>query len=257
MHGACISSCGRPFHVAGEIKALSRQLSVAGDVIEKSRVVSSRIGIHAAFTAHNMFRFQKVMPGFDYKESLMNDVYRPLLRAHLRPDVLTTGKDVSEYKLIMTPFMLSLDEENLGERMLEWVENGGIWVVGPLTDIRNPSGAKSVDRAMGILEKAADVRIEYTLPKGEQYSLIFDDGKKGDTISLVYDVFSAGPKAKAEATYADGDFVKGKCAIVSADYGKGKIIILGMLPDAKTLSEMMLDLARKACLLYTSPSPRD
>lgn len=248
MHGACVSSCGRPFHVAGEIKALSRQLSVAGDVIEKSRVVSSRIGIHAAFTAHNMYRFQKVMPGFDYKESLMNDVYRPLLRAHIRPDILTTGKDVSDYKLIFTPFMLNLDEENLGERMLEWVKNGGIWVVGPLTDIRNPSGAKFTDRAMGILEKAADVKIEYTLPKGEQYSLSFDDGKTGDTVSLVYDVFSVGPKAKAAATYADGDFVKGKCAIASSDYGKGKIIILGTLPDAQTLTELAIDSALKAGL---------
>lgn len=235
MHGACVSSCGRPFHVAGEIKALSEQLKLASDYIVDTRVISSGIGIHAAYTSYEMFRYQKVMPGFDYLKGIRDGFYRPLLRAHFRPDVLTTGGDESKYKLIFTPFMLNLDEENLAERMLAWVKEGGTWVVGPMSDIRNRSGAKYTDRALGYLEKEAGVRLDFTLPRGEDHTLEFKSGRRGGTQPLIYDAYSVGDSAEKTAVYAEGHFIMGRAAITTTRYGRGSIVVLGTMPDEETL----------------------
>ena len=181
--------------------------------------------------------------GFDYHRDLKQYFYDPLADIQLRPDVITPSRSVDEYQVVFTPFMPDLTENGLITRMLEWTKNGGTWVVGPMSDNRNRSGSKFTDRALGSLEEIAGVRQEFYLPKGETYPIKFNCGSDGNSLSVFYEAYSVTDKAETIAKFSDGEYIKGYSAITSTPYGKGKIIILGFVPDPATLREFAKFLA--------------
>lgn len=243
MHGACVSSCGRPFHVGNEIKELSDELKLTSDVICGTRPVTSGIALHCSTPANETFRFQNMAQGFAYCRDLQRYFYSPLADIQLRPDVITPSHPVDEYKLVFTPFMPDLTEADLIGRMLAWTKNGGTWVVGPMSDNRNRSGAKFTDRALGNLENIAEVRQEFYLPGGEAYPVGFACGASGNSLPVFYEAYTVSGKAETVAEFSDGEYIKGYSAITSTPYGKGKIIILGFVPSPETLQEFAKFLA--------------
>jgi beta-galactosidase GanA len=72
-----------------------------------------------------------------------------------------------------------------------------------------------------------------------QYSIEFDNGEKGETLSLYYEALSALNGAKSVAKYADGEYVKGYSSIIEREYGKGKIVYLSFLPDEETFLKIL------------------
>lgn len=150
---------------------------------------------------------------------------------------------MDEYKLVFTPFMPDLTEADLIGRMLAWTKNGGTWVVGPMSDNRNRSGAKFTDRALGNLENIAEVRQEFYLPGGEAYPVGFACGASGNSLPVFYEAYTVSGKAETVAEFSDGEYIKGYSAITSTPYGKGKIIILGFVPSPETLQEFAKFLA--------------
>ena len=180
-----------------------------------------------------MLDFQPLVPGFDFN-SVRDDFYLPLRRAHYNPDVLAPFVDVDGCKLIFTPYFTNLGEENVGSRMLEWVSRGGVWIAGPFTDIRNESGAKFTDRALGILESVTGATLKYSLPKGESYKVRYGATER-DFTSIVYDVFDTGKTAKSIVSYTSGEYTSGYSAVAETAYGKGKIVLLGVVPDPELL----------------------
>ena len=250
MHGACLSSAGRPMHVAAEIKELSKQFEKAGELLQNTKVDNLEIAVHVSFKAFDMYRFQKLAVGFDYYKSLTEDIYKPLMETGLRPDVVLPHKDLSEYKVLLTPFVLNLDEDEMGKRVLEWTKNGGVWIVGPMTDIRNEWAAKYTKEPTSLLEKAADIKIEYTLPYSQQTAkLSFSDGRTGESKNVLFDALTAGEKAECVATYANGEYLEGKAAITVTPYGKGKIVTLGCLPDGAALAKLVAHFAKERGIL--------
>lgn len=243
MHGACVASCGRPFHVGAEIRELSDELAATSDIITGTKPVTSGIALHCSNSALETFRFQRMAQGFDYHRDLKQYFYDPLADIQLRPDVITPSRSVDEYQVVFTPFMPDLTENGLITRMLEWTKNGGTWVVGPMSDNRNRSGSKFTDRALGSLEEIAGVRQEFYLPKGETYPIKFNCGSDGNSLSVFYEAYSVTDKAETIAKFSDGEYIKGYSAITSTRYGKGKIVILGFVPDPATLREFTKFLA--------------
>ena len=45
--------------------------------------------------------------------------------------------------------VMSLEDGDLGDRIEEWVKNGGTWIAGPLTDVRKGVGTHYTDNAIG------------------------------------------------------------------------------------------------------------
>lgn len=57
-----------------------------------------------------------------------------------------------------------LDEYGLPERIAEWIKNGGVWVTGPMTDIRTADGTKYTDRLHGMLESLTPAYLNALCP---------------------------------------------------------------------------------------------
>jgi len=233
MHGSVVSSCGRPLHSAKETMQVSKELEKVGSLIYGTSIPKSEIALHTSFNTAQLFRFQTMSPKFSYRWRMLNSVHHPIEQMHYPLDVIYPSKELDGYKIVITPFMPSIKEENLDKRILEWVEKGGTWIVGPATDIRNESASKFTDKAMGMLEEITGLRQEFTLVKGAKYSMKFACGKTTPTIDEIYEMYTLADTDKGTQAIAEfeGEFGDGYIAAAKTPYGKGEIILLGALPE--------------------------
>jgi beta-galactosidase GanA len=228
-------------HVFAEVQEISAGLSAAGDFLASTRPTPTGLAMHASTFAWNLFAFQPMVEGLGYLAVLADRYYQPMIQAQLRPDVIDPSADLGPYRMVCSPLLASLEEAGLIDRLREWIQDGGTWVAGPLTDIRNLDAAKYTHAPFGYLEELAGVRGVYHLPgKPEDFALRWTDGtdSKG---SLWYDSFEPAG-ASALATYAGGP-LDGLAAVTHRRLGKGQIILLGTLPPAQDLQRLLLEAA--------------
>jgi beta-galactosidase GanA len=244
MHGSVLSSAGRPLHIFGEVQEIAAGLKAAAGFLNGTRPVRTGLALHYSGLANWMFEFQPVVGGFKYTDALVNSVYRPMVRAQLRPDLLDAQADLAGEKLLFSPFLPTLDEAGLRERLRKWIEAGGIWIAGPFTDIRNQNAAKFPHAPYGSLEEWAGVRCKYEIPgDARPFAFQWNDGRKSQG-TLWYDSYEL-RGAKPLATYLEGP-MKGLAAAAEKRMGKGRVILLGTLPGAEDLQRLLLDAAREA-----------
>ena len=120
---------------------------------------------------------------------LQTGFYKALLKASMHPDVIDAREDLSSYKLVFAPCAFTLDEGNFGARVTEWVKNGGVFVAGPLTDVRTSIGTKYKDSPYGFLEALTGARLKYTLPNdGGMLTVENEDGEEV-SCSVSYELY--------------------------------------------------------------------
>jgi beta-galactosidase GanA len=185
--------------------------------------------------------------GFEYVDDMLNRIYRPLMNAQLRADVIDPAADLDPYRLVVSAFLPALDEAGLRERLRAWIEAGGTWVVGPFTDVRTLDSAKPAKSPFGSLEEWTGAYCKYEIPgEPRDFELRWSNGtfSKG---SLWYAGFEPS-RAKALATYNDGP-LGGLAAVTETRLGKGRIVVLGTLPPPADLEQFMLRLAAQCAVL--------
>ncbi len=245
MFGTVIDSTGRPLHNFDEIKTLGREFKTASDFLRNTKVNKSQMALHFSSWAFWMFASQPIVGDFNYIESINDDYYKPLNEEHIKMDVIDPEADISSYKLICSPFLPALDQGGLRERLIDWINNGGIWIAGPMTDLRTLHATKYTHSPYGSLEKWADMFVKCELPIGEsKYSLNWEDGTKSPGL-LYYSGMAASENNEVIAEYDEGP-LKGLAAVVSKKVGKGKIIVLGTLPNAQQLKHIVLSAMSEA-----------
>ncbi len=245
VHGSVLDSTGRPMHIFGEVQEVADSYAKTADFIRETRV-ETEVAFHFTSLNWNMFSTQSVVSGLDYMDTLNQSFYKPVIDSGLRPDVIDAAQDLSAYKVLFSPLMMTLEEKGLETRIGQWVQDGGVWVVGPLSDIRNSYGARYTDEYFGILEKLTGARWIYGIPDQEgRVAVRWNDGDalRGDKW---YDVFDESPE-NTLAVYTEGHsaFI-GKAAVISRSVGKGRVIVLGTIPsyeDMKKIVAMSCDLA--------------
>ncbi len=233
MHGSVVSSCNRPLQSTAETVQVAKELKKIAPLLNGTAIEKAEIAIHTSFNTAQAFNFSTISPKFSYRWRMLNSVYHPIEQMHYPIDVIYPSKDLSGYKMVITPFMLSLKEENLDKRILEWVANGGTWIVGPATDIRTEDLSKFTDKAMGMLEDITGLRQEFTLVKGANYPMHFIDGESTETIDEMYEMYTIADESKGTQSLATfgGEFGEGYIAAAKTPYSKGQIILLGALPE--------------------------
>jgi beta-galactosidase GanA len=237
MHGSVVSSAGRPLHVMKEVQELARGFEAASNFLNDTKPVKTGLALHYSHLASWMFRYQPLIRGFDYAASMLEQVYRPMIQAQFRPDVILPEADLSAYKLIITPFMPTLDDEGLRARLKDWIEAGGTWIAGPFTDIRTKHATKFPHGPYGSLEEWAGVYCKYEVPgEPRDFGIRWSDGRES-TGSLWYDILEL-RGAEAIATYSEGEF-EGYAAITHRKMGKGQVILLGTLPKWEDLQALL------------------
>ena len=237
MHGSVVSSSGRLLHMYGEVREIAAGLRASGEFLCGTKPVNSGLAMHFSGRASNLFLGQPMVHGFSYDRAIY-EAYHPLIQAQLRPDVIDPAKPLEPYKVVFSPYLPALDEAGLRERLLAWIEAGGTWVAGPLTDVRTVDGTKYTHAPYGSLEEWAGIYGKYQVPGApHEFALQWLDGRTGKG-SLWYDGFEL-RGAEALATYTDGPCA-GLAAVTRMQMGKGQVIVLGTVLSPEDLSKLLL-----------------
>jgi beta-galactosidase GanA len=175
-------------------------------------------------------------------------MYKYLLTAGIHTDVIDAKEDLKKYKLIFTPTVYTFEEHSFGERIEEWVKNGGVWVTGPMSDIRTAIGTKYKDSPYGYTEKITGERLAYIMPEDEgRITLENNEGKEvhGRGIYELFDVGQTEPILTVKKGHSE---IIGKTASFIKKIGKGYVVMLGTMPEHNEL----LRIIKKAATLASA-----
>ena len=195
--------------------------------------------MHFTSRSWNLFRQQKLYADNDYLAQVRN-FHHAIFKEGVLPDVIDSTKDPEAYKVVFSPLVMTLEDRDLKEKMRRFVENGGVWVAGPMTDIRNDIGAHYTDKAMGLLEEMLGIRQDYQIPNNGLYlKADHPDGRPADLGPWV-ECYTVPEDAKVIVKIAEGhSALKDEAVISEIAYGKGKVIVLGTMPSEIGLSHLI------------------
>ncbi|MCQ2461988.1 MAG: beta-galactosidase trimerization domain-containing protein [Clostridia bacterium] len=187
-----------------------------------------------------MFETQRILNDFSYCERLMNDFHKPLIESGIVPDVIGAKKELSEYRLIFAPYMMTLEDGGLQGRLEKWVRNGGVLVAGPMCDIRNALGAHYRDADTGMLEKLTGCTLDYSIPDSSVYiKSQWTDGTPF-TGKMWHELYTSCDGAQELVSVTGGhSAVVGKAVVTKVKLGKGEIILLGSIPSEDDIKKLI------------------
>ena len=237
MHGSLLSPEGRPTHTFGEVQQTASDFQRASDFITGTQV-NTPVALHFTSHAWQLFEQQKIIKNNSYYQNVRT-VHRSLVRCGVRPDVIGAQRSLEAYKLLFSPCLMTLENGDLGKRIRSFVEQGGVWVAGPMTDVRNRIGAHYLDRAMGMVEEWLGVRLDYGIPTDG--SVLKTDWTSGESLTVRgwTELFTL-KDGEALATVTDGHpALNGKAVISRHKIGKGEVILCGALLDDDGLNRLI------------------
>lgn len=244
MHGSVISSCGRGLHIIDEVKEVADGFNASAEFINNTRCLEPQMAVHFSSLAWWMFEFQPMVRDFKYHKMLTECFYRSLLDSCLRADVIYPQASLDHYRVVCSPFLPALDESGLRGRIKNWIKEGGSWIVGPLSDNRSLDATKFTHSPFGSLEDWAGVYCKYQIPADKcNFRLRWNNGDES-TGKIWYDGFEVN-EGQALATYTDGP-LKGLAAVVQRNIGKGRIVLLGTMPEAGALQKLLISITSQA-----------
>jgi len=245
VHGSVLDSSGRPMYSTEEVKSVAKDFKKCADFINNTKV-DTKIALHYSSLCYNMFETQPIVGDFRYDDSLKKHFYKPLINSGLRPDVIDEEAELEKYRIVFSPLMITLDQGGLRERIEKWVKNGGIWITGPMTDIRTNDGTRFTDRLHGCLESLTPAVFKYWFPdKEKRVKAKWNDGEDfgGNTY---YEIFESKNDADIIAVTDGHKEIIGGSILQCFPVGKGFVYVLGTLPDEKDTSKLIEMVCKKA-----------
>ncbi len=244
MHGAVLDTSGRFTYANGEICKASAEFAKVRDFLPEYKVTADTAMLFTSLN-WNMKLSQDINAGLKSEQGLADEFHKAILSCGIHPDVIDTQEDLQQYKLIFSPTAFTLDEHEFPKKIAEWVADGGVWVTGPMTDIRSAIGAKYKTSPYGCLEDVTGARLAYILP--EDQGLLTLENEAGAEVhgSLNYELFDMGEFEPILTVKSGHSATVGKCVSFVKKVGKGYVLVLGTLPGEEELRRII----RKAAAL--------
>lgn len=254
MHGAVLDTCGRYTHANGEIRRAARELSSVEEVLTAT-VPHSDTALLMTSLNWNLHKSQGIDPWIPDDTGFVGSFYKSLLKTGIHPDVIDAAEPLDGYKLLFTPTAYTLEEGDFVARVTAWVKAGGVWVVGPLTDIRTAIGTKYTASPYGVLEEITGARMAYTVPQDDGRMLLRNECGATVRGSAVYELFEDGDFEPLLTVCEGHTALLGKHAAFCCTVGKGRIILLGTVPEEGERLRLMAKAAALSGAVRDTVSP--
>lgn len=235
-HGSVISAWGKPtvgYQNVLEVEQARREIET---IITSSTPLQAEVAVTYSDRA-KVFMKTEPHKNLNYKD-LIIDFYKHFLSAGVHRDMIPEGSALEGYKLLFTPFIHYLSPDYI-KQAKSFVENGGTWIVGPLTGGRTEHHTIHTDAALGELEQLAGVETLFTFPIDDTGSIgeAFDVSAPLGLWSSIFETNKA-----SSVGLISGGLTPGKSFITENKYGRGKIVMLGSLPMGKDGERMLQEL---------------
>ena len=237
LHGSVLSPEGRPTLAFGEVRRTAAEFAAAADFLNATRVRSS-VALHFTGKAWRLFEKQPFTDGNNYLENVLA-VHRSLVRCGARPDVFGAGHALEGCRLLVSPCVMTLEDGDLAERIRAFVENGGVWVAGPMTDVRNGVGAHYTDRATGMLEVWLGVRLDHSVPTDG--TVLQTAWANGDPLRAERwaELYTIGGGERLASVTGGHSALTGLSVVSRHKVGRGEVILCGALMGPEDLDRLM------------------
>jgi len=241
-HGSLLYAWGEVTPGGKEAAQVAADLRKAGDFLVATRPVAQVALTHSYESAY-VFQYEPMVPGFEYRRALEEHFYLPLLRAGLMRDLVDEEGPLSDYRVLITPF-LPMVPEGFRQRARAFVESGGHWIIGPMTGFRTVENTTWTTSALGGLEEVIGAEVAYRIPADPAQGLLWADGREGQ--ALVWcEALRPRPGTEVLATHRN-PLLEGLAAVTRRCLGAGTVTFLGTVPDAPLLSELLAEACREA-----------
>ena len=174
----------------------------------------------------------------------MQKLYKVFYDENIMVDIIASGKDISDYKIVVLPLMLITTPE-LTKRLEEFVQNGGVLIMTYRSAVKDMDNNLVLGEMLPVgFNNIAGVTVEETesLQDYNSFSIIgkgIYNGKSGYG-GIFRDMLVP---TTAETLYSyDDDFYRQYAAITKNNYGKGCVYYIGTTPDADTLTDIISDI---------------
>lgn len=222
-HGALYTSAGREYRVCREVKRVCEEISKCESVLTTSKI-DSKIALHYSSTALNSFESAPILKNLQYRDWLIQKYYKAF--RHHNIDVIDTQHSLDGYEVVVSPFLSTVDENGLKQRIIDWVNNGGTWIVGPMSDIMDENVSKYTFAPYSFIEELAGVHTKYqNFLDNDVFKACWSDGTSC-SIGKCFDAYECANGTESLANYV-GFENDGLSVIASRKVGKGKVIVVG------------------------------
>lgn len=235
-HGSVLSTWGAPgvgYRNVLEVEAARKELE---PLLLSTRPAQAEVALAYSDRAKAFLRTEPHRK-LNHR-GLVTDFYSRLLDMGIHRDLLPEGSELDGYKLLFTPFVPYLSPDYL-DRAERFVEEGGAWVVGPLTGGRTGEHTYHTDAALGSrLEKLAGVETVFTYPMEGTGTVGCALGIEVP-LSLWSSVFRP-VEARAVGVLAGGPS-PGLAFITERPVGErgGKVVLLGSMPAGEAGDQLL------------------
>lgn len=234
-HGALYSSAGRKYRVSEEVKRAGEDFKKCEAFLINS-CVKSKIALQYSHTSAVNFESAPILKDFDYRKAILYKFYDAF--RHYNVDVIDTSHTLEDYEVLISPFITTLDENGFKERVIEWVKNGGVWIVGPMSDIMNEHTSKYTNAPYSFLEELAGVYTKYQKPVDNNVFKAKWSDESNCQISTCFDAYELCEGTKNLVKYVDEEF-NGLSVVTEKIVGKGKVILVGSVLSQEDILKLV------------------
>jgi beta-galactosidase len=245
---------GRPGRRYDEIKRMGAEIKRAGEQILGS-ALKPAVAIVLDYDSRFAFQIQPNNPGFSYPEHIQS-IYRALFHRNVPVDIVSTGSDLSAYKLVFAPALHVLTQE-AAANLTGFVEKGGVLVATPRTGVKEENNTVVNMPLPGLLADLFGVTVDDydSLPEGAGQPLQFTPTVTGEPAAKAWCDILAPGKAEVVASYTQ-DYYAGKPAITLNKTGNGKAIYVGTFGDDELYESLTPWLFEQAGVKGITNTPR-
>ncbi len=236
IHGAVLDTSGRPMHIFKEVQETAALIEKTADFLSGTHI-KTPVAMHYSTANWNMWSTQQVVAGMTYDRVF--DIYRAVIDRGLRPDLIDEGEDLTSYRLLLSPLMLTMESGDLPTRIENWVREGGVWIAGPLTDIRTACGTRYPNKPFGFLEELTGATWLYGIPDRIGQVKAVDANGKEFSSSLWYDIWEESEENTLVRVTTGHSTIVGHACVTCRKVGKGHVIMLGTMPGHKELMQIL------------------
>ena len=244
-HGSLLYPWGDECANTGEIRAVAAELAAHADWMRTTHPKPAAVALHYGVPVQWQFEASPIADGFLYDTSI-SAFHRLLSDSGVARDVIMPGAPVDGYQVVCSPYLPSIDTDMM-KRMRRFVEQGGTWILGPLSACRTPEATAFRDACYGAdFEKWLGIHVRHRLTPGGITKLYA--GGKTIGCRLWCDAYELRQTDRhVLAAYSHGP-LDGLAAVVECPIGKGRVILLGTQPDDAWLGKLIGRFAPRAGL---------
>ncbi len=222
---------GIPSRRYREVKEMGEALERIGDKLDGSRVAGD-VAMLLSYDSRFAFQNQPHNPHLDYPD-IFQRLYRSVWERNLGTQIVSPEAELDGFELVIAPMLYVMDEE-IAQRLRDYVRNGGTLVVTCRTGVTDMDNGIVDAKLPGLLAEMCGVTVE-------EYDSL-DDGRtvalKGagelahaGGAGLAWADVLALEGAEVLARY-DADYYAGEPAITVNRYGAGRAVYVGTVPDS-------------------------